>query len=145
VNAALVAELAKALGHEGFGIPSSREERQKLVASVRNGRPNECALEVDACEVSCDKVEKPQMLPLSQFRVIVPDSEERESRGARRRSARCERGRRGPRRGAPQHPARPPAGRVGGRRQVTPRLLALRLCGCPAPHMTVYTINYRLH
>jgi hypothetical protein len=78
VNAALVAELAKALGHEGFGIPSSREERQKLVASVRKGRPDECALQVDVCKVSPGKVEKPQMLPLSQFQVLFPESAARE-------------------------------------------------------------------
>ncbi len=145
VNAALVAELAKALGHEGFGIPSSREERQKLVASVRKGRPDECALQVDACMVSSAKVEKPQMLPLSRFQVIFPESAARE---------RVE---------APvvvQLDVSEDGAVLGGQLLGTPRghqldasaagatsLLVfspLRLCGCPAPHMTVYTINYQL-
>ncbi len=145
VNAALVAELAKALGHEGFGIPSSREERQKLVASVRKGRPDECALQVDACKVSSAEVEKPQMLPLSQFQIIFPDSAARE---------RVE---------APvvvQLDVSEDGAVLGGKLIGSPRghqleasaagatsLLVfspLRLCGCPAPHMTVYTINYQL-
>ncbi len=146
VNAALVGELAKALGQEGFEIPSSREERQKLAASVRKGEADECALQAEECKVSSEKVEKPRMLPLSQFQVVFPDSAAR---------ARVE---------APvvvQLDVSEDGAVVGGQVLGAPRghqldasaagatsLLVfspLRLCGCPAPHMTVYTINYQLH
>jgi hypothetical protein len=145
VNAALVAELAKALGHDGFEIPSSREERVKLAASIFKGQPDECAVQADACKVSSAQVEKPRMLPLSQFEVVFPEAAARE---------RVE---------APvvvQLDVSEDGAVVGGQVLGTPRghqldasaagatsLLVfspLRLCGCPAPHMTVYTINYRL-
>jgi hypothetical protein len=145
VNAALVAELAKALGQEGFAIPPSREERAKLAASVLKGRTDECARKAAACEVASSKVEKPQMLELSQFEVVFPESAARD---------RVE---------APvvvQLDVSEDGAVVGGRVLGTPRghqldasaagatsLLVfspLRLCGCPAPHMTVYTIDYRL-
>jgi hypothetical protein len=146
VNTALLAELAKALGQEGFGIPSSREERQKLVTSLLKGQPDECAQQVDACKVSSGKVEKPQMLPLSQFQVIFPESAAREKVEAPV---------------VVQLDVSEDGAVLGGQVLGTPRghqldtsaagatsLLVfspLRLCGCPAPHMTVYTIDYRLH
>ncbi len=145
VNAALLAELAKALGQGGFEIPSSRAERQRLVTSVLKGRTDDCALQAEACKVSSAKVDKPQMLPLSQFQVLFPESAARE---------RVE---------APvvvQLDVSEDGAVVGGQVLGTPRghqleasaagatsLLVfspLRLCGCPAPHMTVYTINYQL-
>jgi hypothetical protein len=145
VNAALLAELAKALGHDGFEIPSSREERQKLAAWVLDGKPDECAQQVDACKVSSGKVEKPQMLPLSQFQVLFPESAAREGVEAPV---------------VVQLDVSEDGAVVGGQLLGAPRghqleasaagatsLLVfspLRLCGCPAPHMTVYTINYQL-
>jgi hypothetical protein len=145
VNAALLSELAKTLGQQGFEIPPAREERVKLAASVLKGRPDDCAVQAEACKVTSAKVEKPQMLPLSQFDVVFPEAAARE---------RVE---------APvvvQLDVSEDGAVVGGQVLGTPRghqldasaagatsLLVfspLRLCGCPAPHMTVYTINYQL-
>jgi hypothetical protein len=145
VNAALLTELAKGLGQDGLEIPSSREERVKLAASAPNSKPDACGLQGEACRVSSGKVEKPQTLPLSQFEVVFPEEAARE---------RVE---------APvvvQLDVSEDGAVVAGQVLGTPRghqldasaagatsLLVfspLRLCGCPAPHMTVYTINYQL-
>ncbi len=145
VNAALLGELAKALGQEGFQIPSAREERQKLTASILKDRPDECAQRIESCRVSSSRLDKPEKLPLSEFEVVFPEQAARE---------RVE---------APvvvELDVSEDGAVVGGRLQGSPRghqleasaagatsLLVfspLRLCGCPAPHVTVYTINYRL-
>ena len=145
VNMALLRQLAKGLRQEGFPIPSSREERQKLAASILKGRPDECAQRIEACHVSSSRLDKPEKLALSEFEVVFPEQAARE---------RVE---------APvvvQLDVSEDGAVVGGQVLGSQRghqleasaagatsLLVfspLRLCGCPAAHMTVYTIDYRL-
>ena len=145
VNTALLRQLAKALGQDGFPIPSSDEERRKLAASMLDGKPDECARRAESCKAASGQVQKPEKLPLSEFEIPYPEQAARE---------RVE---------APvvvELDVSEDGAVIGGRLQGSPvgRQLApsaagatsllvfspLRLCGCPAPHVTVYTINYRV-
>jgi hypothetical protein len=144
LNEALLRALAKALG-QGFPIPSSREGRQKLAASILKGPPDDCARRTRSCPDSANKLEKPEKVALSEFEILFPEDAARE---------RVE---------APvvvELDVREDGAVVGGRLVGSPRghqledsaagatsLLVfspLKLCGCPAPHVTVYTINYRV-
>ena len=145
VNTALLRQLAKALAQDGFPIPASREERQKLTASVLKGQLDECARRVESCHVSSSQLDKPEKLALSEFEVAFPEQAAREGVEAPV---------------VVQLDVSEDGAVVGGQVLGTPRghqldasaagatsLLVfspLRLCGCPAPHMSVYTINYQL-
>jgi hypothetical protein len=145
VNTALLRQLAKALGQDGFPIPASQEERQKLAASMLKGKPDECSRRIESCRVSSSRLDKPEKLALSEFEVVFPEQAARE---------RVE---------APvvvqldvSEDGAVVGGQVLGSRRghqvevsaagATSLLVfsPLRLCGCPAPHTTVYTIDYRL-
>lgn len=145
MNTALLRQLAQALGQDGFPIPSSEEERRKLAASLLDGAADECARRAESCEAASGQVQKPEKLPLSEFEIPYPEQAARE---------RVE---------APvvvELDVSEDGAVIGGRLQGSPvsrRLGAsaagatsllvfspLRLCGCPAPHVTVYTINYRV-
>jgi hypothetical protein len=145
VNTALLRQLAQALGQDGFPIPASQEERQKLAASMLKGKPDECARRIESCRVSSSRLDKPEKLALSEFEVVFPEQAARE---------RVE---------APvvvqldvSEDGAVVGGQVLGSRRghqlevsaagATSLLVfsPLRLCGCPAPHTTVYTIDYRL-
>jgi Gram-negative bacterial TonB protein C-terminal len=146
VNTALLRQLAKGLRQDGFPIPASREERQKLTASLLKGRPDECVRRIESCRVSSSRLDKPEKLALSEFEVVFPEQAAREKVEA------------------PvvvqldvSEDGAVVGGQVLGSRRgdqlevsaagATSLLVfsPLRLCGCPAPHMTVYTIDYRLH
>ena len=145
LNEALLKELAKALGQDGSQIPSSSEERRKLAASILKDRTDECARQSESCRGSSSQLQRPEKLALSEFEIPFPEQAARE---------RVE---------APvvvELDVSEDGAVVGGRLQGSPighqleasaagatSLLVfspLRLCGCPAPHMTVYTINYRV-
>lgn len=146
VNTALLRQLARGLRQEGFPIPASREERQKVVAPLLKGRPDECAQRIESCHVSSSRLDKPERLALSEFEVVFPEQAAREKVEApvvvqldvSEDGAVVGGQVLGSRRG---HQLEVSAAGATSLLVFSP----LRLCGCPAPHMTVYTIDYRLH
>jgi hypothetical protein len=145
LNEALLGELARALGQEGFRIPSSAEERRQLTASILEGRPDECARPTESCRGSSSQLQRPEKLALSEFEIPFPEQAARDGVEAPV---------------VVELDVSEDGAVVGGRLQGPPighqleasaagatSLLVfspLRLCGCPAPHVTVYTINYRV-
>jgi hypothetical protein len=145
LNRALLGDLARALGGEGFEIPSSRGERDELSASIL-GRPvDDCAQRIKSCTGSSVQVQDPRKLELSQFDVQYPKAAV-ESRTQ-----------------APvviELQVLEDGAVVDGRLKSAPRghqldaaaagatsLLVyspVRLCGCPADLVMTVTVNYRI-
>ena len=145
LNLALLGELAKALGQQGFAIPSSRQERDLLTTSILKGRVDECPQRIESCREPSRQLQEPRKLPLSQFDIHYPQAavdnrlqapvvleldiiEDGAVVGGRLRSA-------------------PRGHQLDAAAAGATSLLVyspLRLCGCPAEHMSTYTINYRI-
>ena len=146
VNTALLRQLAKAFAQDGFPIPASREERQKLAASMLKGQPDECSRRMQSCHVSSSELDKPEKLALSEFEVVFPEQAARErveaavvvqldvSEDGAVFGGQVLGSQRG-------HQLEVSAAGATSLLVFSP----LRRCGCPAPNMTVYTIDYRLH
>jgi hypothetical protein len=145
LNLALLGELAKALGQDGFEIPPSRKERDELVASLLQGQADDCSQRIEACKVPSRQMQEPRRLPLSEFDVHYPQVavDDRVQAPVVMELEVSEDG-----------------AVVGGRLKSSPRghqldaaaagptsLLVyspLRVCGCPAEHISVFTVNYKI-
>jgi Gram-negative bacterial TonB protein C-terminal len=145
LNQALLGEIVKALGQQGYEIPSSRKERDQLAASIRKGRADDCPQRIESCREPSRELREPQKLPLSEFDIHYPQaavenrvqapvvleldvSEDGAVLGGRLKSA-------------------PRGHQLDAAAAGATSLLVyspLRLCGCPAEHVSVYTINYRI-
>jgi len=145
LNQALLGELAKAIGQPGFEIPPSRKERDELAASILKGRVDDCPQRIDSCREPSRELQEPRKLPLSEFDVHYPQAavdnrvqapvvleldviEDGAVVDGRLRSA------------ARGHQLDAAAAGATSLLVYSP----LRLCGCPAEHVSVYTINYRI-
>jgi TonB family protein len=144
LNHPLLSELAKALGQDGLAIPADREDRDRLSASLLTTPPSDCHERARSC-TDARLSQSPRTLPLSEFDVRYPlaavadrvqgpivieleVSEDGAVLSGRLTSA-------------------PRSHQLDGAAAGATSLLVFsppRLCGCPSPHTSTYTINYTL-
>jgi TonB family protein len=79
VNEALIAEIAKVLGQEGFPIPSSLAERNQLALSILKDQADECLRGQSACDGK--SLLAPKKIALSEFETLFPGEARREETG----------------------------------------------------------------
>lgn len=144
LNQALLGELARALGQEGLEIPSSRKERDLLVASILKGRADDCPQRIDSCRGS-GQLEDPRKLPISEFEVHYPQVavEQRAQAPVVLELEVAEDGAvlAGRLVSAPRgHQLEAAAAGAASLLVYSPP----RLCGCPVAHVLTFTVNYRL-
>jgi len=140
LNLALLGELAKALGQQGFAIPSSRQERDMLAASMLKGRVDDCPKRIESCVEPSRELQEPRKLPLSEFDIHYPQAAV-DNRLQAPVVLELDVIEDGAVVGVPRgHQLDAAAAGATSLLVYSP----LRLCGCPAEHLSTYTINYRI-